>query len=258
MSKKKQRHDNIMRVLSVNPTTRVNALAGELGVSAETVRRDLSELDRTGQLNRTYGGAVLNKTIEPALSERSKLHIKARETIAQLAVEHIGEANSLFIGAGATLLHFARVLKEIDRKITILTPAFSIATELSHNPLLEIIFLPGVFEPREGMVVGGETLNFITKFRTQIAVVGASGVDHLGISEFLPNAAQIYTAMINNAIETLVLADSSKFGTRSLQETTPLKHNLCLITEISPDQSMSQAISDSGAKLLFPQMNKFP
>jgi len=43
-----------------------------------------------------------------------------------------------------------------------------------------------------------------------------------------------------------------------LQETTPLKHNLCLVTEISPDQSMSQAISDSGAKLLFPQMNKFP
>lgn len=258
MSKKTQRHDRILSVLDVNPSIRVNELAGELGVSTETVRRDLSELDDTGRIKRTYGGAVLTKTFEPALAERSKLHIEARQTIAQLAVERIGEANSLFIGAGATLLHFARALRRIDRKITVLTPAFSIATELARNPLIEVISLPGVLEPHEGMVVGGETLKFIAMFRTPIAVVGASGVDSLGVSEALPNAAQVYTAMIGNAVETLVLADSSKFGTRSLQQTTPLKQDLCLITEVEPDPLTRQAIQNSGAELLYPQSATTP
>lgn len=253
MSKKTQRHDRILSVLDVNPSIRVNELAEELGVSSETVRRDLSELDDTGRIKRTYGGAVLTKTFEPALAERSKLHIKARETIAQMAVERIGDANSLFIGGGATLLHFARALRKIERKITVLTPAFSIATELSRNPMIEVMALPGIVEPKEGMVFGGETLKCIARFRTPLAVVGASGIDSKGISEALLNAAQVYSAMIDNADETLVLADSSKFGTRSLQQITPLRQNLCLITEVSPDPLMRQAIQSCGAELIYPQ-----
>ncbi|WP_306116720.1 MULTISPECIES: DeoR/GlpR family DNA-binding transcription regulator [unclassified Roseovarius] len=251
MSKKTQRHDRILSVLDVNPSIRVNELAGELGVSTETVRRDLSELDDTGRIKRTYGGAVLTKTFEPALAERSKLHIEAREAIAQLAVERIGDANSLFIGGGATLLHFARALRQIDRKITVLTPAFSIATELSRNPLIEVMSLPGIVDPNEGMVSGGETLDCIAKFRTPLAVVGASAIDNQGVSEALLNAAQVYSAMVDNADETLVLADNSKFGSRSLQQITALRKNLSIITEKAPDALMVEAIERSGAELLF-------
>ena len=252
MSKQTQRHDQILTALDIDPSILVNKLAGELGVSTETVRRDLSELDETGRIKRTYGGAVLTKTFEPALVERSKLHIEARKVIAQLALKRMGEANSLFIGAGATLLHFACALRHIDRKITVLTPAFSIATELARNPKIEVIFLPGFIEPREGMVVGGETIKFIAKFRTPLAVVGASGVDNRGISDALPNAAQVYAAMVNNADKTLVLADSSKFGNRLLQETMPLNQNVCLITEVRPEPLTEQAIRNSGAELLYP------
>ena len=122
MSKKTRRHDRILSALEANPSIRVNELAGELGVSTETVRRDLTELDDTGQIKRTYGGAVRTKTFEPALAERSTLHIAAREKIAQMAVEYVGEANSIFIGGGATTLHFARALRETDRRLTVLDP----------------------------------------------------------------------------------------------------------------------------------------
>jgi len=251
MSKKKRRHDRILSVLDANPTIRVNELAYELGVSTETVRRDLTELDGTGSIKRTYGGAVSTKTFEPALAERLKLHIKAREKIARMAVERVGDANSLFIGGGATLLHFARALRQINRRLTVLTPAFSIATELSTNPLIEVMSLPGIVEPKEGLVTGGETLKCIAQFRTPLAVVGASGVDTNGVSEALLNAAQVYSAMTDNADQTLVLADSSKFGTRSLQQTIGLQKNMCLITEKAPDPIMQDAVARSGAELIY-------
>ena len=70
MSKKKKRQNRILNQLELNPRIRVNEMAEDLGVSTETVRRDLAELDGAGRIQRTYGGAVSIKTFEPALAER--------------------------------------------------------------------------------------------------------------------------------------------------------------------------------------------
>ena len=74
-SKKARRQSNILDVLQLDPAKRVTELANELDVSAETVRRDLAELDASGRIKRTYGGAVRIAQFEPALSERLKLHV---------------------------------------------------------------------------------------------------------------------------------------------------------------------------------------
>lgn len=251
MSKKSKRHAHILGVLDANPSIRVNELADALGVSTETVRRDLAELDGTGRIKRTYGGAVRTKTFEPALSERSQLHIKAREKIARLAVAQIGEADSLFVGGGATTLHFARALRTTDRRLTVLTPAFSIATELSTNPLIQVMSLPGIVEPKEGLVYGAETLKCIRQFRTQVAVMGASGVDEHGVSEALLNAAQVYSAMIESADRTLILADASKFGHRSLQQIIGWDNKVCLVSETVPPAPLLEAIKQNGADAIF-------
>lgn len=250
MSKKTLRHDQILSVLDANPLIRVTELASELGVSPETVRRDLTELDETGRIKRTYGGAVRTKTFEPALAERSQLHIKEREEIARLALARIGDADSLFIGGGATMLHFARALRGVDRPLTVLTPAFSIATELSTNPLIQVMALPGIVEPKEGMVYGAETIKCIKQFRTSLTVVGASGVDERGVSEALLHAAQVYASMIEAADETLVLADSSKFGNRSLQQILHWNKYVCLISETAPPPMLLDAIRQAGADVI--------
>ena len=109
MSKKKKRQNRILNQLELNPRIRVNEMAEDLGVSTETVRRDLAELDGAGRIQRTYGGAVSIKTFEPALAERSTLHIGARQIIAERAVEYAKSANSLFIGGGATTLHLSLI-----------------------------------------------------------------------------------------------------------------------------------------------------
>ncbi len=249
ISKKSARHSRILDVLEINPTIRVNALADELSVSTETVRRDLAELDETGRIKRTYGGAVRTTAFEPALTERLKLHVQERERVARHAVALLDDIQSLFIGGGATTLHFARALRSINHPLTVLTPALNIAIELAGNPLIEVMSLPGVVEPKERLVHGGETLKAISQFRAQIAVVGASALDQAGVSEALLSAAQVYAAMIESADRTLVLADHSKFGKRSLQLITEWNPGVSLIADTHLDPNLHDHIESQGGKI---------
>ncbi|MEM9439898.1 MAG: DeoR/GlpR family DNA-binding transcription regulator [Pseudomonadota bacterium] len=249
-SKKSARHSRILDVLEINPSIRVNALADELDVSTETVRRDLAELDETGRIKRTYGGAVRTTAFEPALAERLKLHVQERERVARHAVASLADVQSLFIGGGATTLHFARALRSIDHPLTVLTPALNIAIELASNPLIEVMSLPGVVEPKERLVNGAETLKAISQFRTQVAVVGASALDQAGVSEALLSAAQVYAAMIASADRTLVLADQSKFGKRSLQLITGWGPDTTLLADTEPLSPLKDHIEGQGGKVV--------
>lgn len=249
-SKKARRQSNILDVLQLDPAKRVTELANELDVSAETVRRDLAELDASGRIKRTYGGAVRMAQFEPALSERLKLHVAERDRIARHAVGLLDEADSLFIGGGATTLHTARALRSIDRPITVLAASFTIALELAQNPLIEVIALPGKVEHGEGMVFGPETLDYIAKYRTPVAIVGASAIDEKGVSEAVLGAAQVYEAMIASAEHTIVVADSSKVRNRALRMILKWGPDTTLVTDLPPEERVDEAISASGARVL--------
>lgn len=256
MSKKVRRQELILSALDANPSLRVSTLAEELGVSSETVRRDLAELDDTGRLRRTYGGAVRTSTLEPALAERAQLHVREREQIARVAMERMGDVGTLFIGGGATTLHFARALRASERTLTVLTPAISIASELAANPSIQVMMLPGIVEPTEGLVCGAETIRSIGQFRTPLAVMGASALDGEGVSEALLQAAQVYSAIIEAADETLVLADSSKFGNRSLQQILHWRPNVCLVTEQAPAPDLAEKLRGAGTEILVGQTGR--
>ncbi len=249
-SKKTLRHSKILTALESDPALRVSELAESLGVSAETIRRDLAELDESGEIKRTYGGAMRSTAFEPDLGVRVGLHIEARLRIAAKAVELINGAEVMFIGGGATTLHFARALRETTRRLYVITPSFSIANELAANPLVQVMALPGLYEWKESMVYGADTIAAISKYHPPVAILGASGVNVNGVSEALMTSAQIYTAMIENADETLFLADASKFEKRALQFISKWQPNRMLISDERPNDQLLDAIVDGGAKWL--------
>lgn len=249
MSKKTKRHESILTALEENPTMRSAALAEKLGVSQETVRRDLSELEAGGKISRTYGGAVRNRTPEPGLEERMVEFVAERQGIASLALDMIGDIDNLYIGGGATTLHFARALRATKRRITVITAAFSVASELAANPLIQVMALPGIVEPSEGLVHGPETVAAIANYQTGLAVVGASGVNADGPSDALLHAAEVYAAMIQNADETFVLADHSKFNRRLLRLTSGWSPTTTLVCDRMPDKALATAIRDAGATI---------
>lgn len=249
-SKKSRRHDRILDVLRVDPAKRVNELAHDLGVSAETIRRDLAELDALGSIRRTYGGAVRTSNLEPALSERLKLHVEERERIARTAVSLLDGVESLYIGGGATTLMFARALKSVERHLTILTASFQVALELAANPQFDVISLPGNVELQEGLVHGPETLRFIGEYNVHCTIMGASAVDEIGVSEALPSAAGVYTAMIGQAQQTIIVADHSKLGKQSLKRILRWNEDTVLVTDKAPAGTISQSLSEKGVQVL--------
>jgi len=250
LPKKSIRQDRIIHTLEINPAMRVHELADVLEVSAETVRRDLAELDKTGRIKRTYGGAVRTTGFEPALTERLQLHVHERERIAKHALQLIESAESIFVGGGASTLHFARALRHFQNTITVLTPSLSVAAEVATNPRIEVMVLPGVLDSIERLVHGAETVQTISRYRASIAVVGASALDANGVSEAKLTAAQVYSSIINYSDHVIVLADHSKFEQRALQSILDWGPHTTLITDTPPPEKLQYQLEDTGAQIV--------
>lgn len=249
-NKKSLRQELILAALDRNPTMRVTALADEMGVSPETVRRDLTELERVGRLNRTYGGAVREIQMEPMLASRMTVQLERRQAIVTAAIEALNGVDTLFIGGGATTLHLARALKNTMRRMLVITPSLNVVTELGRNAHIDIIILPGKYDRLEGLVHGQETLKAITNYHADVALVGASGIGAEGVSEALVDSAQVTSSIIANSGKTLVLADTSKFDRRALTLTTEWKPTVSLVTDQPPPTDILDAMHDNGSPLI--------
>lgn len=254
-SRKELRQDSILAALEGNPALRVNQLAESLAVSTETIRRDLAELDQAGRLSRTYGGAVVasSNRFEPLLNDRLLLKVPERRAIARRALEEIADEEALLLGGGATLLQFARALRGIDRRLTVITPAWAIALELSSNPLIEIVLLPGTLEAQERIVCGPETIRALERYRAPVVLMGASGVSGEGVSEAMLGAGEVYAAMLRSAERSFILADHGKFDKRALVLLTPWHDAMTLVTDREPEGALMAAIRKGGATLSLPK-----
>lgn len=250
-SRKEQRQERILATLEANPALRVNQLAEALDVSTETIRRDLVELDQLGRLSRTYGGAVsTGNRFEPALNDRLALHVAERQAIARAAVARLDSVEALLLGGGATMLTFARALRETRHRLTVITPAYPVAVELAANPRIEVMMLPGVLEPQEHIACGPEAIRALERFRAEVAVIGASGLAPEGVSEAMLGVGEVYGAMLQSAQHGVVLADHSKFGKRALVLLSDWNAGMSLVTDRAPIGDLYLSMRDRGAEIV--------
>jgi DeoR/GlpR family transcriptional regulator of sugar metabolism len=247
---KSDRQSRIIAELRTAPTLRVNELAALLNVSTETVRRDLSELDDRGLINRTYGGAMRPVSFEPALAEREKLMVAERERIAAAAVNLVEANDILMIGGGATTTIFARRLAAERNHLTVITHAFSIAVALASNPLHRVLMLPGQYDSREGLIHGPDTIEALQRYRASKAFLGASGLTAEGPSDAGIGPGLIYSAMMKRAAETVILADHTKFDRPSLSVFGPWSIQMLLVCDREPAGDLRSAMARNGARHL--------
>ncbi len=245
-----ERHERILRDLRLHAAIRVSHLARALGVTTETIRRDLDALGAAGRLNRTYGGAALPLAErEPAFQERQRRHVVERSRIGAYAAAMIGRGEVLMVDSGSTTLHFARHLASTAARATVITNSPAIAATLAVNDAIRVLLCPGEFGAHEGGVFGPHAAEFLRRLRADRAVIGASGLDASGPSEASTEAAGVKRAMIDAAGQVMLLVDASKFDRIHLESFCPLADLDDIVVDRPPPAGLGAAIRAADVRL---------
>lgn len=194
----------------------VNALAAEYAVTTETVRRDLSVLERAGILRRVHGGAVpaaALTALEARVGERDLAHADEKDRIAKRALDLLpASGGSVILDAGTTTARLAMMLPR-DLQLTVVTNAVPIAGRLAGSPSVDLHLLPGRVRPTTHAAVGEETVEALGRLRADVAFIGTNGLSAThGLSTPDHAEAAAKRAMVAGAHQVVVLVDSSKIG----------------------------------------------
>ena len=250
---KSVRQQRILAELQTNPSIRISEMARDFGVSGETIRRDVEELNRSGKVAKTYGGAVARPFgTELAWDQRHVQLRKERAAIASIAGSQVSAGDVLMIDAGSTVQHFAQFLLRTATELTVVTNGLMVATTLSANPAITVIVCPGTYDAQQGCVLGIDTVEFIAKFNAKSAFVGASGINAQGPSDANPALTAVKRAMFAQSQQRIVLADHSKFGQAGLANVCPLNRLTMLIADKSPKGELATALEGANVKVLTP------
>ncbi|MBK1664453.1 DeoR family transcriptional regulator [Rhodospirillum rubrum] len=246
------RQERIVAELRAGPTLRVSELATTLGVSTETIRRDLDELEARGLINRTYGGAVRPFGPEPTIRERHQMLVSEREIIAVAAARTISHGDVLIIGGGATTTHVARRLAAEKRDLKVFTDSFAVATVLAPNPTVEVFLCPGRYNGQEGCVSGAETIDYIGKIYANHAILGATGLTEDGPNDADIDAAATYRAMALRATDVTVVADHTKFDRAAISVYCRWPAISRLVTDQRPEGALRLILERAGVEVIVP------
>lgn len=249
---KSSRQERIVTALQAGPTLRVSELAAQLGVSTETIRRDLDELDSRGLINRTYGGAVRPFGPEPTIRERHQMLVSERESIASAASRFISHGQVVILGGGATTTHVARRLAAEKRELRVFTDSFAVATVLAPNPTIQIMMCPGRYNGQEGCVFGSETIDYIGRIYANHAILGATGLTEDGPSDADMDAAATYRAMAMRATEVTIVADHTKFDRAAISVYSRWPGIARLVCDMAPQGLLRHALERAAVSIVTP------
>lgn len=239
-----ERHDKIIKLINTNRMVKVAELMKEFGVSIETVRRDLEFLEEKGYLKRVYGGAIANspKGIEPEYSSREVSNLAEKTAIAEKVLELVEDRDTIAIDLGTTTLEVAKKLLS-KNGLTILTNSMPIATELIANESFKIFMLGGQLRNREFATSGLLTVEFLSHFRVDKAIIGAGGITlKNGITDYHFEEAYVRKKMIDIAEKVIAVADYSKIGVSAFTKVCELNEVDVIVTDWNVSQKALQEL----------------
>jgi len=230
----------------------VATLAVELDVTAETVRRDLTMLERQGLLRRVHGGAmpIERLTFEPELTARDAQMQAEKERIAKAAVNELPEEGAILIDAGTTTARLAEAMPS-DRQYTVVTNALPIAMMLSGRPNITVLMVGGRVRGQTLATVDEWALGRLRETYVDIAFLGANGIS-IGRGLTTPDVAEaaVKRAMIGATRRTVVLADHTKMGNDQFARFGDLDDVDLLITDSGLDETTADQLCAAGPRVV--------
>jgi DeoR family transcriptional regulator, aga operon transcriptional repressor len=243
---KTERLGRILELLARDGTVTVSVLAGELGVSEATVRRDLQALGDQRLLERSHGGAVAHGTAHELPVRYRTGRSDEKRRIAQAAAELVTDGMAIGLTGGTTTTEVARMLV-LRQGLTVVTNALNIAVELAVRPDLKLIVAGGVARATSYELVGSLADATLRSVYVDIAFVGVDGVDaERGLTTQNEVEAATNRVLMDRAKRTVVVADATKLGRVAFAEIAGIDRAHQLITNDGGDAEQLDRLRAAG------------
>ncbi|SFJ51312.1 transcriptional regulator, DeoR family [Halobacillus dabanensis] len=248
-----ERRNKIKEILTHKRSVKASDLTKEFQVSEETIRRDLSHLEKENFLKKNYGGAIiledLNKFDPMPIEERQQEHYLEKKLIGERAAELVEDRQIIIIDAGSTTWHMSRSLKDKEG-LMVISNAMNVAEECSKNDT-DVYVLGGKLRKNTMSMMGPQAEAELKNYNAAFTFLGASAISmKKGVTSFDIYEAAVKRAMVEAGNKIVVLADHSKFGKEGLVSFAPFSGVDILVTSDLVDPSIVRKIEGEGVEVI--------
>jgi DeoR family transcriptional regulator, glycerol-3-phosphate regulon repressor len=245
-----KRHAEIVRLVRERGTLAVSEIASALGVSEETVRRDVRPLVQRGDVVKLHGAVTLPHQVgEAPFERRLREFAEAKRAIAKRTAELIEDGDSLMLDTGTTNSIFAQELLK-KRSLTIVTNSADIARTLATVNGNKVYMAGGELNGDNGAAFGPSAIAFAAGFRVRHAIVSIAALDAVyGPTDSHLAEAEFARTVLSRGENRIMLSDSSKFGRTALIKVCDYDSIDRLVTEAAPPPSLAAALALAGVSV---------
>ena len=240
------RHGEIVRLVRERGSITVADLSAMLGVSQETVRRDVRPLALTGEIVKMHGAIALPHDVgEAPFERRMRENAEAKRAIARHAARMVDDGDSLMLDNGTTNSIFARELLR-KRNLTVITNSSDIARTLATVNGNRVYMAGGELNGDNGGAFGPSAIQFAASFRVRFAIITIAAIDAaFGPSDNFLAEAEFARMVLSRGERRIIVTDSSKFGRTALIKVCDFDTVDCIISEAAPPRGLAAALAAS-------------
>lgn len=245
---KKERHAHIIRQVNLHNKVLSSDLAIELNVSEDTIRRDLNELDSTGQIVKVHGGA-LSRSYHYPFQQNNIYAADAKQLIVTKAIGLLKEDMVVLTGGGTTILEMATMLPK-DLPLTVFTISPPVALQLADHPMVKVILIGGEMSKESQVCTGADAVSYLNDMRFDICFLGTNGISPTeGVTDSDLSVVQVKKAMIKASKRTVIICIAEKLNSVQRMKVCGLQQINSLITELDPANEALVAYQRAGLNL---------
>jgi DeoR family fructose operon transcriptional repressor len=230
----------------------VAELAESFDVTPETVRRDLTALERAGLLRRVHGGAIVVDLFgfEPALAVRESVHTSEKARIAERALALLPEEGAIALDAGSSTYRLAELMPA-DRALTVVTNSLPIASLLANRSALTVHMVGGRVRGRTLASVDNAALEYLRTVFVDVAFLGTNGFSiERGLTTPDSAEAAVKAAFVSSARRSVLLADHTKFGSDHFAHVADLAEIDVIVTDSALSDEAVSEIEAAGPQVV--------
>ncbi len=254
-----KRKNQILKAVREHGACSIVALAQELNVSDETIRRSIKPLVEQGLVSKVHGGIVLRENPqEPPFQRRMQENLEAKRNIAKLVLNYLQDGDSIMIDTGSTTAYVAHTLRTLS-DLFVVTNCIEIGRILAPRRGNHIHMTGGELRADDSAAFGASAIAFARQFQVKYAILSIGGISDRGeFMDFHLCEAEFSRTLMQQAQKTLIVADHSKFGQVACVKVCDPQQVDVLFTDRGPPTPLADHLAEAGIAVITPNSQDIP